>query len=78
MVLYNGNELPERDMSEIPYPFVVESMELFKQIPKVEKIRFILFILIILILFNNPKSNELNLLINKGFNVANQGQIFKL
>ena len=27
---------------------------------------------------NNPKSNELNLLINKGFNVANQGQIFKL
>ena len=75
---YNGNELPERDMSEIPHPFVVESMELFKQIPKVEKnkIHFIHFNHTNPL--NNPKSNELNLLINKGFNVANQGQIFKL
>ncbi len=75
---YNGNELPERDMSEIPHPFVVESMELFKQIPKVEKnkIHFIHFNHTNPL--NNPKSNEFNLLINKGFNVANQGQIFKL
>ncbi|NNC85854.1 MAG: MBL fold metallo-hydrolase, partial [Bacteroidia bacterium] len=34
---YNTNELPNRDMSEIPHPFVVESMELFDELPIEEK-----------------------------------------
>jgi pyrroloquinoline quinone biosynthesis protein B len=29
---YDGNEIPHRDMSEIPHPFVVESMDLFKNL----------------------------------------------
>lgn len=40
---FSGDELPGRDMSEIPHPFVVESMALFQDLPaeQKEKIWFI-------------------------------------
>jgi pyrroloquinoline quinone biosynthesis protein B len=40
---YDNNELPHRDMSEIPHPFIVESMQRFADLPAAEraKIRFI-------------------------------------
>lgn len=34
---YSGKEINNRDISEIPHPFVIESIELFKNLPKVEK-----------------------------------------
>ena len=34
---FNGDELPDRDMSEIPHPFVVESMSLFDELPESDK-----------------------------------------
>lgn len=34
---YNGNELPGRNMADIPHPFIVESLELFKNLPDSEK-----------------------------------------
>lgn len=34
---YNGAEINNRDISEIPHPFVIESMELFKNLPDKEK-----------------------------------------
>lgn len=34
---FAGDELPGRDMSEIPHPFVVESMALFEDLPAAEK-----------------------------------------
>lgn len=34
---FDGNELPGRDLSEIPHPFVVESMALFEELPPAEK-----------------------------------------
>lgn len=34
---YNADELPGRDMSEIPHPFVVETMDLLKHLPQDEK-----------------------------------------
>ena len=34
---YNDNELPNRDMSEIPHPFVVESIAAFASLPKAER-----------------------------------------
>lgn len=42
---YNGNELKNRDISEIPHPFIVESLEKFKSLSKEEKskIHFIHF-----------------------------------
>ncbi len=38
---YDGDELPGRDMSQIPHPFVVESMELFDELPASEKAKII-------------------------------------
>jgi pyrroloquinoline quinone biosynthesis protein B len=40
---FDGDELPDRDMSEIPHPFIVESIERFGALPESErsKIRFI-------------------------------------
>jgi pyrroloquinoline quinone biosynthesis protein B len=34
---FDGDELPGRDMSEIPHPFVVESLALFDSLPAAEK-----------------------------------------
>ncbi|GGG51542.1 hypothetical protein GCM10011414_21400 [Croceivirga lutea] len=34
---YSGEEINNRAISEIPHPFVIESMELFKELSKVEK-----------------------------------------
>jgi pyrroloquinoline quinone biosynthesis protein B len=40
---FDERELPGRDMSEIPHPFVVESIRRFRQLPSQErsKVRFI-------------------------------------
>ena len=67
---YNENELPGRNMAEIPHPFVTESMELFKDLPASEKSK------IWFIHFNhtNPLidtlSKEYKEVRNRGFNVA--------
>ena len=34
---YDGEEIGHRDISEIPHPFMIESMELFKDLPEIEK-----------------------------------------
>ena len=34
---YDGEEIRQRDMSEIPHPFVIESMALFEELPDEEK-----------------------------------------
>jgi pyrroloquinoline quinone biosynthesis protein B len=67
---YNEKELPGRNMSEFPHPFVQESMEMFKDLPASDK-RKIWFIH-----FNhtNPlldsSSKEYMEVKNMGFNVA--------
>ena len=75
---FDGNELPGRDMSQIPHPFVIESMELFKDLSIAEKNK------IYFIHFNHtnplnfPTSIESNIFIKEGFSLAKQGQIIKL
>jgi pyrroloquinoline quinone biosynthesis protein B len=67
---YNEKELPGRDMSEIPHPFVKESMDLFKDLTSTEKAK------IWFIHFNhtNPlldkTSEEYNEVRNRGFKIA--------
>lgn len=67
---YDGKEINNRDISEIPHPFVVESIELFERLPDKEKakIHFIHFNHTNPLLSDN--SDEFNNLINQGFNVA--------
>ncbi len=75
---YDGNELPGRDMKEIPHPFVVESMELFKDLSKEDKAK------IHFIHFNhtnpllNKNSKEYKEVIKRGFKIANYGDVFVL
>jgi pyrroloquinoline quinone biosynthesis protein B len=75
---YNEKELPGRNMSEIPHPFVKESMNLFNRLPAAEK-RKIWFMH-----FNhtNPlldiSSEAYKEVKNKGFNTAAEHTIINL
>ena len=40
---YNGDELPHRNIDEIPHPFVVETLERFKKLKKEIRKKFTLF-----------------------------------
>ena len=74
---YDENEV-NRDMSEIPHPFVVETMQLFQNadIREKRKITFIHFN------HTNPlldiNSLESELVLSKGFNIATFGEEFAL
>ena len=74
---YGAEELPHRDMSEVPHPFVSETVELFRTSSTLmrNKIMFIHMNHTNPILFNSPEKNEL---IKLGFNVAEEGEIISL
>lgn len=44
---YDGNEISSRNISEIPHPFVIESMDLFKVCQPLKKEKYTLSISII-------------------------------
>ena len=75
---FDGDELPGRNMSEIPHPFVVETMELLRSLPLAERstIHFIH------LNHSNPLWNEnsdAHLATRKsGFLIAKEGQTLKL
>jgi len=75
---FDETELPGRDMSQIPHPFVIESMQLFMDLPvnEKQKIHFIHFN------HTNPLyqsgSNARDVLKNAGFQLAKQRQIINL
>ena len=75
---YDSKEVNYRDVSEIPHPFVVESMELFDSLEEKEKNK----IFFIHLNHTNPlideKSEEYKLVVSKGYNVAKEGMILKL
>lgn len=75
---YANGEIPNRDMSEIPHPFVEESINLFQQELSPEeraKIHFIHFNHTNPLLIDSPEKDQL---IDAGFGVARMGQIFEL
>ena len=75
---YNQAEIPHRDMAEIPHPFIVESMELFKDLPLEEKNK----VYFIHLNHTNPalvETSEASLFIkNSGYNIARKGMVFGL
>ncbi len=70
---YADGEIPGRAMSEIPHPFVVESMELFEPLTDEERSR----IIFIHINHTNPildrDSDEYREVIERGYRVAHEG-----
>ncbi|MEY3422131.1 MAG: hypothetical protein RIR48_2434 [Bacteroidota bacterium] len=75
---YDKTEVNNRNISEIPHPFVVESLELFKHLPEKEKAK------IHFLHFNhtNPLlesgSFQSQDILSKGFKIAKFGDTFKL
>lgn len=75
---YDNNEIPNRDMSEIPHPFIIESMDRFQSLDPSEKskIHFIHFNHTNPVLIEDSEAQQ-NIK-NSGFNITKQGQIFEL
>ncbi|MCB0715622.1 MAG: hypothetical protein KDC06_06365 [Chitinophagaceae bacterium] len=75
---YQNGELPGRDMSVIPHPFVVETMEKLQSLPKEIRHK------VVFIHFNhtNPllktASKQKEAVIKKGFRVAEEGMLIHL
>ncbi len=75
---YDAAEINNRNMAEIPHPFVVESMELLKNLSAAEK-RKVYFIH-----FNhtnpllNANSQQVKTVLANGFNIAKINQVFYL
>jgi pyrroloquinoline quinone biosynthesis protein B len=75
---YKDGELTGRAMSEVPHPFIEESIQLFADLPTEEKgkISFIHFNHTNPLL--NEGSTEINDVLSKGFMVARQGELIVL
>jgi len=73
---YDGEELPGRDMSEIPHPFIVESLDFFESIKDEVQIHFIH------INHTNPvldsSSKQYKEVLEKGFGVVKMDQRYEL
>lgn len=72
---YEGNELPERKISEVPHPLITETMELFKNEGDMvkSKIFFIHFNHTNPLLWNNEVKAEFK---KQGWRIAEQGEVF--
>jgi len=70
---YDAEEIGYRNISDIPHPFVVESMEMFKNLPASDKkkIHFIHFNHTNKLLI--PNSKETKMVLANGFNIARLG-----
>ena len=75
---YDGAEINNRDISEIPHPFVIESMELFDGLTKADRRK------VVFIHFNhtnpllNPQSDESKLVESKGYSIARLNDRYEL
>ena len=75
---YDSKEVNYRDVSEIPHPFVVESLELFDPIKQKEKNKIFFIHLNHTNPLLNDNSEEYQYIINKGYNVAKEGMVLDL
>jgi len=75
---YSGKEIDNRDISQIPHPFITESLERFKDYNREEKSK------IVFIHFNhtnpviNPKSEDRKFVTEQGFRIGEIEDVFEL
>lgn len=67
---FDGKEINNRDIAEIPHPFAIESMELFNSLPKVEKAKVHFIHLNHTNPLLNPQSKAYQSVHDRSFNVA--------
>jgi len=75
---FDNGELPGRDMSKIPHPFVVETMDLLKNSTEVEKNKVWFIHINHTKPLLNTKSKESQFVRAQGFNIAVEGLRFDL
>lgn len=75
---FSGKEIQARDISEIPHPFVIESIELFKELSPTEKAKIHFIHLNHTNPLLKPKSSESKQIEELGFNIARTGDRFTL
>jgi pyrroloquinoline quinone biosynthesis protein B len=70
---YEDGELPNRNMREIPHPFVAETISLFSSLSEIEKrkVKFIHFNHTNPLIFEGPEREQVK---NIGFGVATEGE----
>ena len=75
---YDANEINNRDISEIPHPFIIESFQLFNDLNALDKKK----IYFIHLNHTNPainkESDAYKAIKSKGYNVAELGSVFSL
>ena len=75
---FSGKEIQARDISEIPHPFVIESMKLFKELSPTEKAKIHFIHMNHTNPLLKPKSSESKQVEALGFNIALTGDRFRL
>ncbi len=70
---YDDGELPDRDMSQIPHPFVSESMSLFENFSVNERNKVWFIHLNHTNPLLNPESRESEYVNSQGYNIATEG-----
>ena len=75
---YDEKEVNNRDISEIPHPFVIESLKLFNPLDKLEKNKIYFIHLNHTNPLLNSDSSEYNRVIREGFNIADPNMEFFL
>ena len=75
---YDEKEVNNRDISEIPHPFIIESLKLFNPLDKSEKNKIYFIHLNHTNPLLNSDSSEYNRVIREGFNVADPNMEFFL
>jgi pyrroloquinoline quinone biosynthesis protein B len=75
---YDGDEINNRDISEIPHPFVIETMDVLQDLPESEKakVHFIHFNHTNPLLDENSEASKT--VKQRGFNIARTGMKFGL
>ena len=75
---YDGNEVNNRDISQIPHPFIIESLELFKGLKESDRNKIYFIHLNHTNPANNKDSEAYKSIKAKGFQVAKRGMTFQL
>ncbi len=75
---YSGKEVNFRDISEIPHPFIIETMALFKHLPKREKEKIFFIHLNHTNPALDPNSEASRTIEKNGFRIAHINQVFDL
>lgn len=75
---YDAAEMNNRPITEIPHPLVVESMELFKNLPLKEKDKIYFIHLNHTNPLLNPDSGQTKTVLKSGFHIARYNDVFEL